>query len=269
MDRCVRQHDPDHRVAGGDRRSEWALRSSLQQHDRCAGMSQRLGLVLGDVRQLSGCLDVSHHDGHRFVWALLLAPQPGDGGGIRRVACQVEPTQPLHGDDAPVSETGNGPLDERSVVVGGSSDFVGLFAEPQSRTTIETTDGLCVMAPIIGIGILGQARVAHGETRHGGGRSIVGQRSDDGEPGPTVGACDERMPETPILRVEHLLHTAVAHGGVRRDRHRRGTTMTARHDLESTGTALHRCVDSSTDVDHRERWRVGMESKGEGLERSR
>ena len=46
------------------------------------------------------------------------------------------------------------------------------------------------------------AQIANG--RHRGGRPVVGQRGHDGEPGPAVGAVDERVAVAAVDRVEQL-----------------------------------------------------------------
>ena len=104
-------------------------------------------------------------------------------------------------------EAGYEILVESSVV--GQDQAVG-------RSAGGAADRLVMEPPVGRVAELPAAFGAHGEPVHGGQRTVVGHPSQEGEPGPAVGACREGIP-LPAASTEHLLDAAVADAAVRRD----------------------------------------------------
>src|SRR5262245_36439575 len=67
--------------------------------------------------------------------------------------------------------------------------------------------------------VLGAAPVAHDKFAHRRSRAIVCNVLDDREEGATVGAVDERITVTPIVRVEKFSQAFIASCDVRRNRY--------------------------------------------------
>src|SRR5262249_10288781 len=70
--------------------------------------------------------------------------------------------------------------------------------------------------------ILGPAERAHGKCGHGGALAVIGRAGDDREPRSAVGAIEEGIAITPVVRIEKLGQAVVAsrHIGGNEDRSR-------------------------------------------------
>ena len=114
---------------------------------------------------------------------------------------------------------GQGPLGGGQGVVGAfghvarGDGSVGPF-EPQTRAADGTGQRLGVEAPVGRVVVLAGALGAEGEGGHGGVGPVVGEAEGDGEPGPAVGAVDERVPVAAVTGVGQFSQAVVAHGQV-------------------------------------------------------
>ena len=88
------------------------------------------------------------------------------------------------------------------------------------RPAIKAGIGLCVKATVEWIGILCGAGGAHGKAIHRGGRSVIGQRPDDGKARPAVGAVDKGVVIASVGGVEQLAQAIVTGSDIGRDERR-------------------------------------------------
>ena len=214
MDRRVGQHQPDQRAAGCDGVGDRRIPTTPQQHDRPGRTREHRGFGVVDVCVAARDVEIPHQHGQ---W--LGAPRfPGPQRSDHRLV--VDPTGQVIAADALDRDHGargqcllGGP--QRGI---GSVDPVGVRGEPQRRPAVRASDRLRVEAAIGRVVVFGGAALAHGERRHGGGRTVVGQGTDDGEPRTAVSARHEGVPVTAVVRVEQLGDAVVADGDVGRNR---------------------------------------------------
>ena len=84
MQRRVRQHHAEVRVAGGDRFGDAGIGPLAEQHDRPAAASTTAALFVGRTStERLGCGGVGDHDGERLLVAVLAPPQLGDRPSLR------------------------------------------------------------------------------------------------------------------------------------------------------------------------------------------
>ena len=191
VQRGVRQHDAELAVARGRGGGDGGAGPPGQQHDRAGRAGQQAGGRGVDLGQFRGRGQVGGHDRERLVLAVLALAERGDGLLAGGVGGQVVAAQALDGEDAAVAEEFGGRLERVfAVVVQGQPGAAGRAA---GRLGVEAAVG--------GVVVFGRAPLAHRERRHGRQRPVVGHVADDGEPGPAVGAVDERVPEPPVGRV--------------------------------------------------------------------
>ncbi len=163
----------------------------------------------------AGGSQIGQHDGERFADPQLAAAQFGHGGGVAGVAGQMEATQPLDGDNAPVAQQSAGGL--QRVLAGGRFSCVARSLQPQARPTDGAGDGLGVEAPVEGVSVFSGTVGAEREAGHRCQRPVVGDVADDGEARAAVGAVDKRVAVAAVGRVEQLAQAVVADGHVGRD----------------------------------------------------
>ena len=110
VERRVRQHHPEPRRLGRDRRRDRSIGTPPDEHDRPLARVEESCLVLVEVCQPLGL--VGHHR-ERLVLAELARAQPGDRGLVGGVAGEVIAAEPLDGEDRPfVQELGSRPRSE-------------------------------------------------------------------------------------------------------------------------------------------------------------
>ena len=215
VQRGVGQHDPELAVARRRRRGDACLRLRLrparQQHDRPGRAGQQVGGRGVDLGQAPRRGQVRGHDRERLVLAVLAGPQPRDGLLAGGVGGQVIAAQPLHGEDPALPEQFGGRRQRLAL-----ADVPGRVPQRQPRPAGRAAGRLGVETAVTGVVVFGGARLAHRERRHGRHRPVVGHIPDDGEPGPAVGAVDERVPEPPVGRIDELAQAVGAGRGVRR-----------------------------------------------------
>ena len=187
-------------VAGATAAPGWRGSSTIGR----AGLVSRAAAVVADLGQLPGRGQVGGHDRERLVLAVLARPQRGDGLLAGGVGGQVVAAQALDGEDAAAAEEFGGGLER----------VLALAVQVQPGAAGRAADRLGVEAAVGGVVVLGRAPLAHGERRHRGQRPVVGHVADDGEPGPAVGAVDERVLVAPVGRVGQLAQAVGAGGGV-------------------------------------------------------
>jgi hypothetical protein len=96
-------------------------------------------------------------------------------------------------------------------------------------------------APVGGIIIFGLAPGAHFKMLHRCLGPIVGDVVNDGVAGAAIGAIDERIAKTAILRIEHLSSAVIADGHIRRNQGGHGRIAFALYDREFC-VAVNRCL---------------------------
>ena len=87
---------------------------------------------------------------------------------------------------------------------GRPPDHTPRIGQPDGGTTDRTGIGLGMEAPIGRILILGRAGRTHLELGHAGVGAIIGDRANDAQPRPTMGAVGERIAIAAIARVGDL-----------------------------------------------------------------
>src|SRR4029453_9206253 len=85
---------------------------------------------------------------------------------------------------------------------------------------------VCMKAAVSGIIVLVLAELAHSERSHRRCRPVIRKRLDDRKARTTVGAVDERIPITAIMRIEQLSKAVRARRRIRRHCPGRGTRCT-------------------------------------------
>ncbi len=166
VERAVRQEHAELGEAGCDAGCDGRLRlrsSCRREHDRTARRAQCGLRDRVDVAQVSGGVDITHHDCERFVVTRLAPPQLPDRGRVRRVDRQVIPADALHGDDSPGGERIDGGQQRRVL----NREHRAVASAPRElRAARRARVGLRVEPPIAGIVVLGAALCAHREAGH-------------------------------------------------------------------------------------------------------
>ena len=207
MQRRIRQHHPQ-----PGRGAEPALPRRVflfQQQDGAAGAFQQFGLLPADPAPAGRGGLVPGHQGQGLFGAVLAAPQPGHRLGAVGPAGQVDAAGALHRDDPPRRQGLLGQGDGVALLLGPC----GVQVErpgPADRAAV----GLGVVPAAADVFVFGVAGGAHPEPGHGGGGAVIGQATDDGKPGPAVGAVDEGVAVPPALWVLHLFQAGFAGGQV-------------------------------------------------------
>ena len=253
MDRRVRQHQPDQWAAGRDGLGERRVAATPQQHDRPRGTREHRGFGVVDVCIAACDVEIPHQDGERLGAPRFTGPQRND----RRLV--VDPASQVIAADAFDRDHGargqcllGGP--QRGI---GSGDPLGVRGEPQRRPAVRAGDRLRVEAAVGRVVVFGGAALAHRERRHRGGRSVVGQGADDGEPGTAVGARHEGVPVTTVARVEQLGDAVVADGDIGRNRGGGAGDRLAFHDTKpAVAQGFSVDIDDVDSTDRRQRWRI-------------
>jgi hypothetical protein len=89
------------------------------------------------------------------------------------------------------------------------------LAQRHKRAALRAGIGMGMKAPVGGILILRAAAVAHPELGHGGVLAVVGNVPEDGETRSAVGAADEWIQVTPVVRLEQLPLAVRTDGDIR------------------------------------------------------
>jgi hypothetical protein len=178
-----------------------------------ASVSFRGASTIGQIgdrsNSLAGGLHVAGHDRKRLVVAFLAAAQTSDRGLVGRVGDQVVAAEPLHADDAALTQQTHGASDRVGINHGAV-----VVDEPHLRPAARAACRLGVEAPVGGVLVFGGASVAHGERRHRRQRPVVGQVANNRVPGSAVGAVDQGVAVPPVTRIEELTKAVGADGRV-------------------------------------------------------
>ncbi len=210
VQRRVAQHHAEIGVVRGHRVGDGGIGSAGQQHDRALHARQCACRCVVHLGHRPRRVEVGHHHCERLVATALASAQFGDGELVGRVARQVIAADALEREYAAVAQQLSGLLQPVRAV--GEPSVVRPVA--QRRPAVGAAHRLGVEAAVGGVGVLAGTVVAHGEAGHRRGGAIVGQRADDGEPGPAVGAVDERVPVAPVGRVAQFGRAVRAHRDV-------------------------------------------------------
>ena len=181
----------------------------FQQQDGAAGALQQGGFLVGDTAEPPGGGQVPAEHGQGLFGPVLAAAQPGHGGGVQGVAGQMDAPGALDGHDAP---GGQRTLGRRDGVAGLFPPFGVEIKGP--RPAHGAAVGLGVVASAADVAVFGGAGGAHGEPGHRGVGPVVGQRPQDREPRPAVGAVDEGVAVAPVGGVGQFLQAGGAGGQV-------------------------------------------------------
>ena len=199
--------------------------AATQQHDGTNAAGKKITLNAIDVTQALGVGKVAHHNGKRLIAATLATAQLAYRLFVGGIAGQVESAQTLDGDDAAASQQLDAAFDDGIAGLARGADGwcrvdrrwhnTAIDLTPRNmRSTIKAGIGLRVKSPIERIGILCGAGGAHGKAIHRGGRSVIGQRANDGKARSAVGAVDKGIVKASVGGVEQLAQAVVARGDV-------------------------------------------------------
>ncbi len=179
-----------------------------QDDGPCGGRNQRL-FLRAHPADLPHVRRRRKHHGERLF---LPAFQPAQAVHRPRIAGQADvlvAADPLDGDHGPAFQQGDAPP-QGLLLFTRSAPAV----KQKLGAALPARDGLG-MAAAAGAVFL-RAAAAHREIPHRRVLPVVGERIQDAEPRPAGGAADERIPEPPVLRVQHLAQAVAADGQVRR-----------------------------------------------------
>ena len=202
--------------------------TAVQQHNGTNTASQQVALNTIDMTQTLGVGKTAHHNGKWFVAAAFATAQFAHRLFVGGVACQVESAQALDGDDAAAGQQLNAALDDSVAGLACGTDgrcrgripariAVHSLAPRNMRPALKAGIGLRMKAPVERVSILCGAGGAHRKVIHRRGRSVIGQRADDGKARPAVGAVDKRIVIAPIGGVEQLTQAIVTGGDIGRN----------------------------------------------------
>ena len=212
--------------------------TSAQQHDGANAAGQQAALNVVDMAQAFSIGKAAYHNGKRFVAAAFAAAKLGYRLLVGGVACQVKSAQTLDGDDTAVGQQLNTAVDNGVAGLARGADgqrrggFVGL-APRNVRPAIKAGIGLRVKPPVKRVAILCGTGGAHGKAIHRGGRSVIGQRPDDGKARSAVGAVDKGIVKASVGGIEQLVQAVVARGDVGRDERRVGGLILRCHNAKA------------------------------------
>ena len=190
-----------------------------QQHDRARRARELARFSIVDFAKSASLFHRSNHNGKRLARTMLALAQCGKSRLISSVAHQVIPAQALNGNDTAfrnqlcsTMEDPVGFLDvfrpgnafERKAVRGAR------FNPANFRAALKARVGLCMKAPVGGVGVLFLACWAHSKLRHRCFGAVVRQLAHDGKARTAVSAVDEGIMVATIIRVEQLFHASVA-----------------------------------------------------------
>ena len=218
LDRGVGQHDTDPRVVGGDRRRHprggpaVLLAMPLEEEDRLVGTVEDLLLPGKHHALAANGGKVGEHDREGLERPVLEGAQSGDGLLVRGVAAQVEAADALDRGDAAVPD--HVPRADDRVGTAQAGLALGEGQREDLGTAVVAADGLGVVAPRGGVGVLARAVLAHRELRHARALAVVGHRVEDRDAGAAGGAVDEGMQVAPVARVKELPLARIADGDV-------------------------------------------------------
>ena len=207
VQRCVGQQDAQ--SVGGAQLPPGVRVELFQQQDGPAGALEQRGGRPVDAAEAPRFPQIPAEQGQRLVRPVLAPPQPPDGRGAAPVAGQVDAPRPLDRQDAPRRQGALGQGDRVAVHrAAGGVQVEG--PGPADRAGV----GLGVVPAGGDVAVFGRTGRAHGKAGHGGVGPVVGQRLQDGEPGPAVGAVDEGVAVAAVGGVVHLPQAGRAGGQV-------------------------------------------------------
>src|SRR5208282_2222531 len=125
----------------------------------------------------------------------------------------MKSAQTFYGDDRSAAQPSYGLRDR----IFAPNFFPRPIPEFDPGPAVPASIRLGVKAPVERILIFLKAGRTHGERRHRGARPVVRNVANDGETRPAVGAIDEWIEVTPVVRVEHLTQAIRADCDVRRN----------------------------------------------------
>ncbi len=225
----VGQHDPEERIARSHTRSKrsWSrwLSPPAQQYDRPGPADQEAFLGRVDLDVTASQVQGRDHEREGLVHSPLSLSKPRDSLVVRRVASQVEASQPLDSDDPPVGQNRLGKVEGLFALrpVAGVGWPKGGFRgphrrhKPQARAAQRTSVRLRVEPAVGGVVIFGFAGRTHGKYGHRSPWAVVGQVAQNRESRTAIRAVEKRIAIAAIGRIEKLPNTLVASGDVRSD----------------------------------------------------
>ncbi len=140
---------------------------------------------------------------------MLALAQRGDRCRASRITGQMKAADALDRHNRTSRQQSAGGLDRiprRRISIPSNRSQITPFriGQPDLGTTDGTGIGLCMKTAIGWVCILRRAGRAHLELGHAGVGPIVGDRADDAQPRPTMGAIGERIAITAIARISDL-----------------------------------------------------------------
>ena len=153
VERGVREHHSDERVAGRHRGRERPGLPAAQQHDRPRGRLEERRLFRRHVAVEARGRQIGHQDRERLLVPGFPPAELEDGAVVLRVAGEVISSEPLHGDD-PAGADPAGRFGER---IRGRELDARAVDQAQPRTARGARRGLGMVPAVVGIAILGAA----------------------------------------------------------------------------------------------------------------
>lgn len=211
VERRIGEHGPDIAVGRGHSTGEDGTRPFAQQHYGMLGPGQKPRLHGVDQGKPRHGFQIPRHHGEGLFVPVLASSQFRHGGVVGGVHRQVITAEPLDRDDLAFGQKLHGPVDG----VPRQTGTRGIH-QPQRRAAVGAGYGLSMESAIHRIFVLGPTGIAQGKARHGSIGPVIGNSSDEGIAGPTVGAVDERIAVAPVRRVKEFpkaVRTDIAVGG--------------------------------------------------------
>ena len=265
VERRVRQHHPELRRPGRDRRRDRGVRTPRREHDRAHAAREQL-LVQGRREdQLARRREARRHQREGLVLAMLARAQLGHRDLVARKASEVEAADALHRHDRAVAQRARCGL-ERVERVRIHERAAAGPGQRHARAAVRAGVRLGVKTPVRRVVVLGPAGRAHREAGHCGVRPVVGDVAHDREAGAAVGAVGERVAKAPVGGVEQLGEAVGAGGAVGRDRGARLAAGRALPDREAELAELLERLGHHP-LDRGERRRLGGQAGEEALDR--
>ena len=209
LHRSIWKHDSHFGIVRCNRRTELSALLLIQQKNRFLMPAQDLFLFRCNHAFPFHNGMIPHHHCERFHRSCFQGTEPGYRGFIGGIACQMEPSNPLHRHNAAFRDDAAGVSD------GLSAPFVPIH-DIYFRSAIVAAYRLRIVSPGLGIIVFLRTFRTHGKFLHTGPFPVIGKRIQDRQPRAAAGAVDERVLIPPVLRIIHLLDAFIADGDIRR-----------------------------------------------------
>ncbi len=228
VERCVREHDAECGVSGGDPLCDARTGSLVQQHDGSPGRREQRLFGRGCPAVRPRRFNIANHDGKGFFIAVFPLPKRRDCGFRTCIAGEMKAAEAFECTD----RSGAKRRGEMGQWIVGFDSLALSIQELKLRPAGWAGRGLGMKSPVRGIFVLGPAFGAHAEWGHGGALAVIGGTRDDRQPRSAVGAIEKRIMISAIMRVEQLGQAVVTSGHIGRYEDRTACVALAGFDSE-------------------------------------